>query len=98
MAEMTAVDARSFDRRSLAHETLLAMAAAERGCSCKAYSDWFTYNRWAAQGYQVRKGEHGIRLTTLIQTYKRNDDGDRVPSGSRPKGVSVFCRCQVDKV
>lgn len=53
---MNSVDARTFDRRSVAHEAALEEIARARGCSCKAYVDWFTYNRWAAQGYQVKRG------------------------------------------
>ena len=31
-------------------------------CGCEPYADVFTFNRWKAQGYFVRRGEHGVRL------------------------------------
>lgn len=96
--QMTAEEARSFDRISTANILVLTEAARLRGCSCEPYRDWFTYNRWRAQGYQVQRGEHGTPLTVMIQHEKREagPDGEEcVTTVSRPWTAHVFCRCQV---
>lgn len=99
MAEkMTTARARTFDRMSTAHAAILALAAETNGCACVAYQDWFTYRRWQAQGQQVQKGEHGVKLTTWIPVTKTDDDGTKKVTGKRPKGYTVFCRCQVKPV
>jgi len=96
---MTIAQATVFSHKSLASELILEAASRERGCSCRAYVDYFTYNRWKAQGFQVQKGEHGVKLTTYITTYKTDPvTGEKVPSGKRPRTVSVFCRCQTKPI
>ena len=95
MEQMTAQQARHFEHgKSMASEVALAMAAQERGCNCQAYRDWFTYRRWQAQGMQVQKGQHGVKLTTWI-SYETEDKDGNVKTHSRPKATTVFCRCQV---
>ena len=79
---------------SLAHIALLEKAAAERGCTCKPYVDWLTYERWQGQGMQVQRGEHGVFLTTYPRETWKDDKGVE-HSRSFPKGTRVFCRCQV---
>jgi len=99
MTQMTAQEATRFDRKSLASELILLDAARERDCSCQPYVDWFTYKRWRAQGFQVQKGEHGIKLTTYIPKFKTDPDtGEKVPDGTRPWYTTVFCRCQVKPI
>lgn len=94
--KMTAVQAQSFDRKSEAHEIVLAQVAQEHGCTCMAYQDFYTYRRWQAQNMQVQKGEKGTRLTTYIPITKTDaTTGESKVTGTRPKGYSVFCRCQV---
>ena len=66
---MTATEARSFDRFSVANA---ATVMAERGCGCEPYVDVFTYKRWQAQGFQVQKGEKSIRIPT-VRTVERKD-------------------------
>lgn len=90
---MTNETARTFDRKSRSHEMVLAQVAAEKGCNCAAYVDWFTYRRWKAQEMQVQKGERGIKLTTWVPV--KDDDGNVVRTF--PRTVTVFCRCQVAK-
>jgi antirestriction protein ArdC len=84
-----------FEHFSAAHAAILAQEAAARPCGCVAYADWFTYRRWLAQGYQVQKGEHGVRLTTFIPVTREGDDGEAKTIGTRPWHTTVFCRCQV---
>lgn len=94
---MTAEQAVRFERHSPTSAAILAMAAAERGCECEAYRDWFTYRRWQAQGYQVRRGEHGVQLPTYVEVEVKGDDGT-VTTRRRPVMTTVFCRCQVDRI
>lgn len=94
--QMTAQQAQSFDRIPMAHIAILDHAAKSHGCSCQAYVDWFTYNRWKAQGQQVQKGEKGTKLTKYVPVHKVNKEtGEKEQVGIRPKGYSVFCRHQV---
>ena len=95
MEAMTAVQATTFEHgKSLASELVLALAAQANGCSCEAYRDWFTYKRWQAQGYQVQRGEHGVKLQTWIHYPTKDKHGNEVER-VRPKSTTVFCRCQV---
>lgn len=96
--KMTAEQATEFKGFSQQNAMLLALAAEERGCECQPYKDWFTYQRWLAQGYQVQKGEHGVPLSTFIPVTVKKEDGTEVQSGMRPWRTNVFCRCQVKKI
>jgi len=96
--QMTAQQATTFKHgHSLASEITLVQAAQERGCQCEAYRDWFTYNRWRAQGFQVQKDEHGVKMSTWIEYETEETDGS-VKTHSRPKTTTVFCRCQVKAI
>ncbi len=92
---MNAQQAKTFRRYSMANAMILSSAAAQRGCSCEPYKDWFTFRRWLAQGYVVRKGEHGVKISTYIETEHENDDGT-ITTSRRPWTSTVFCRCQVE--
>lgn len=78
---------------SLIHTAILSQIAHDKGCSCQPYIDWFTYNRWNAQGFQVQKGEHGIKLTTYVPVTEKKDGKET--TYTVPHGTTVFCRCQV---
>lgn len=95
---MTAQEATTFTHRSADHAEYLRMVAAERGCGCEPYRDWFTYQRWQAQGYQVQKGEHGTELTTWIPITEEDETGAEEVVGRRPHKTHVFCRCQVERI
>lgn len=93
--QMTPEDARTFDYHSEAHAQFLAQVAAERGCQCKPYVDWFTYDRWQALGRQVQRGEKAVRLRSFAPVRKRDEQsGEERIVGKRPRAVFVFCRCQ----
>ena len=92
---LTADQAKRFDRTSTANFQIVALAAAARGCSCEPYVDWFTYRRWQAQGFQVQRGQHGVKLTTWIPVIDK-ETGEQ--TGKRPRTASVFCRCQVKPI
>ena len=97
MPKMTSEQAQTFDRTSQVNAEILLATAEDRGCQCLPYINWFTYNRWLAQGYQVERGQHGVKLTAWIVTTKKDEEGNEVVTGRRPKGYSVFCQCQVKK-
>ena len=59
-------------------------------CGCQPYQDVFTYNRWRALGYQVKRGQKAVRIPVIID--KENEDGEHVKRFWRS---SVFCRHQV---
>lgn len=91
---MTAEQATHFDRISPAN--MIILRACLR-CDCSPYQDVFTYNRWKAQGYQVRRGEKSIKLP-LVKDIVTEDEESETVTTHRILGASfVFCRCQVDK-
>jgi hypothetical protein len=67
----------------------------------------FTYHAWRALGRQVRRGEHGVKVTTFVPT-----DRDRAPAtesepgegqerkarGRRPWVATVFHVSQTDPI
>ena len=91
---MTGDDAKAFSRFSIVNASILATAAVERGCQCQPYEDWFTFNRWIAQGFGVKKGEHGTRISTYVETVDEKTGEAR----SFPHTSVVFCRCQVTEI
>lgn len=95
--KVNAQEAKSFGGYSMTNAMILTGAAAKRGCHCKPYEDWFTYKRWQAQSYQVKRGEHGVRLSTFVTMTKIDDNGNKVVVGKRPWKSVVFCRCQVEE-
>ncbi len=108
---MTAQDATSFTGYSVASMMQISMAIGARAeagvypdCTCEPYADTFTFARWIAQGFAVRKGEKSLRISTFTpvgeRTVKNADepsDGADTPSVRlRPCTAFLFCRCQVD--
>lgn len=92
---LDAEDARQFNHFSI-HNAVQAQLACPEG-TCEAYKDIFTFRRWKAQGYFVRKGEKGTRITTWIAKVTTDDEGNEKITGKRPKTAVVFCRHQVEK-
>lgn len=94
--KMSPEQARHFEHGySLNHETILALTAAEKGCTCQAYVDWFTYDRWQAQGFQVQKAQHGVKLTQFVERTKIDKATGETITYKMPWRTTVFCRCQV---
>ncbi len=65
----------------------------------------FTYNAWRALGRQVRRGEHGVKVTTFIPV--RDKDNPEESTGengkarrrtSRPWTATVFHVSQTDPI
>jgi len=92
---MNANEAQHFEHKSTKHAAILMQAAADRGCACKPYKDWFTYARWSAQGYQVQKGEKGVHLVTFQKREVVDEKTGEKKVFTRPWHSYVFCRCQV---
>jgi len=91
---MTAEEAQKFEKYSVGNAVTLAEAAAERGCACEPYEDWFTLRRWNALGYLVKRGEHGTALMVGVTKPAKNE-GD--PPETKFVRSYVFCRCQVQQ-
>ena len=94
--QMTADEARDFGHFSV-HNAVQAQLACPEG-SCEAYRDIFTFRRWRAQGFTVRKGEKGTTVTTWIAPSHQSEDADQQPVKRRPKRAVLFCRHQVERL
>jgi antirestriction protein ArdC len=93
--QMSSEEARSFNHFSV-HNAVQAQMACPEG-SCEAYRDIFTFRRWRAQGFVVRKGENGTTVTTWIPQTQPTEDGEQIVK-RRPKRAVVFCRHQVERL
>ena len=89
---MTEQEAKSFGRYS---QQNAAQVMRERGCACQPYRDVYTFNRWRAQGYGVKKGEKAIRLPTVRHDLKENPDTETYEMIRHFSWGFVFCRHQV---
>jgi hypothetical protein len=62
----------------------------------------FTYHAWRALGRQVRRGEHGVKVTTFVPMTKKvegeNGDEERKPIGRRAWTATVFHVSQTDAI
>jgi hypothetical protein len=47
----------------------------------------FTYHAWRALGRQVRRGEHGVKVTTVVSADKKTGESD--PETGEPKKVRI---------
>jgi antirestriction protein ArdC len=92
--DMTAEQAVSFRSFSVQNASTLLAEAEKRGCACQPYADWFTYKRWLAQGQQVQKGQHGVKLPVVIESVTTDGNGKEQVK-TFPRMTTVFCRCQV---
>jgi len=57
-----------------------------------------TFQAWRAKGRHVRRGEHGVRVTTWIDIAEARDDSGAVTrkAGRRPWSAVVFHVSQTD--
>lgn len=89
----TKEQAQSFETYSVANAAQVKSALT---CGCEPYQDVFTYGRWAAQGFQVQRGERAIRLPVMKSIVVRDETtGEERHVGKRPWTAFVFCRHQV---
>ena len=93
--KMSVVEATTFEHESEYNNALVEEILSEtRDCGCEPRVDVFTYQRWLALGFQVQRGEHGIKLQTWVPVDKDNPDKSKLI----PRFTTVFCRCQVKAV
>jgi hypothetical protein len=61
-----------------------------------------TYHAWRALGHQVRRGEHGVKVTTWIPTERKERDSstgeERVTAGRICHTAVVFHVSQTDPI
>jgi N-terminal domain of anti-restriction factor ArdC len=50
----------------------------------------FTFQAWKALGRVVRRGEHGVKVTTFIECTKENKETSEKESFRRPWTTTVF--------
>lgn len=61
----------------------------------------FTFHAWKAQGRQVRRGEHGVKITTWIPMKNRKDTTEPKEKDKirlRPKTAVVFHVSQTEPI
>lgn len=59
----------------------------------------FTFHAWRALGRTVRRGEHGVAITTWVPMTRKDDEtGEPVTIGRRPKTAYVFHVSQTDPI
>jgi hypothetical protein len=65
----------------------------------------FTYHAWRALGRQVRRGEHGVKVTTFVPMDRKTGETDpdtgeekRVRLGKRAWTATVFHVSQTDPI
>ena len=65
----------------------------------------FTYHAWRALGRQVRRGEHGVKVTTFVPMDKKTGETDpesgeekRIRLGNRAWTATVFHVSQTDPI
>ena len=62
----------------------------------------FTYHAWRALGRQVRRGEHGVKVTTYVSADKKTGETDTAEEKrigiSRPWTATVFHVSQTDPI
>ena len=96
MATKNALQQQALDRAkngiSLRNDVAVIQAFAQRGITARPRVDTFTYAAWKALDRQVRRGEHGVKITTWIPIDAKTDASGEVtcPAGVRPKIASVF--------
>jgi len=91
--KMTPEQARSFDGFSIGNATVVATSFQ---CGCQPYQDVFTFNRWKAQGYFVKRGEHGVHLAKVTTTTRENPETGETETRRQLGRSVVFCRHQVE--
>jgi antirestriction protein ArdC len=78
---------------------LMAMGIAEADIDPRR--NVFTYRAWQALGRQVRKGQHGVKISTYAPIGEKRDErtGEIVrPAGRRPWSTTVFHVSQTDAI
>ena len=92
-----ATQSQSFSNYPAIFEGFMSRGLSE--ADIKPRENVFTYQAWQALGRQVRRGEHGVKVTTWIPMTKKNrETGQDEPIGRRPKTTTVFHVSQTDAI
>ena len=77
-----------------ANDVIVIQAFCDRGIPANDITprvNVLTFNAWRALGRTVRKGQHGVRLTTMIPCTKKDaETGEKSASFMRPWQTTVF--------
>lgn len=92
---MTAAEARMFETFSVTNSTIVEES---RDCDCEAYEDIFTFRRWIALGFSVRKGEHGTKIGVVRKRTIEDEETEEAREIRLRGSAVVFCRCQVEPI
>ena len=92
---MTPAQAALFDRYSASNAAQVKQSLA---CGCEPYRDVFTYGRWQAQGYQVQRGQHAIKIPIIKRVESEDKDTGEIRERKLFGTGAVFCRHQVQPV
>jgi antirestriction factor ArdC-like protein len=57
----------------------------------------FTYKGWKERGFQVRKGEKGVKSVTFIPGKKKDKKGNE-SDAVYPKSITLFWKSQVEPI
>lgn len=98
--------ARAATGQSLANWPAIFAGFAAKGipeAEIKPRENVFTYHAWRALGRQVRRGEHGVKVTTFVPMTKKTTDPDteeerRADIGKRAWTATVFHVSQTDPI
>lgn len=87
---MTPEQARTFNSVSLANAALI-MHSLE--CDCSPYEDVFTLRRWNAQGFKVKRGQHGIHIPVVYERQTVDPEtGEETTAWADQRHRSRWCR------
>lgn len=92
--QMTPEQAVSFDGYSAGNAMVVR---ASLPCGCEPYVDVFTYRRWQAQGCQVKRGEHGIKIAKVVATTREDKETGEKRDSRYLGSATVFCRHQIER-
>lgn len=81
---------RAVTGHSLANDLIVYTEFSARGIDAIPRVNVFTYSGWLAKGRQVRKGEHGVKITTYIPVRKRDSETGELSESLRPRVCTVF--------
>ena len=94
--------ARAQSNQSLANYPAIYAGFMEKGISeaeIQPRENVLTFHAWHALGRHVRRGEHGVKVTTFVEMTKRDpDDQEKVEAFRRPRTTTVFHVSQTDPV
>ena|SRR5258708_32630928 len=86
-----------FNAQSVAKE-LIKRYGPEEVKNYDPLQNCFTFKKWMEKGYQVKKGEKSIRITTFIHKVTTNEKtGEKMVIQTYPKTVCLFYYLQVEK-